>query len=68
MTCHNEYLIFGYNFRMLHHTLLNIISSIFADGPLVDSERKMQAFYLITTVMNFVNITSSCNYREFTVM
>jgi hypothetical protein len=57
MTYHNEYIIFAYNFDMMHHTLLNIISSAFANGPLVDSDLKIQAYYLITTVTNFVNVT-----------
>jgi len=39
MTYHNEYLIFAYNFRMLHHTLLNIINAVFAFGPLAESDR-----------------------------
>jgi len=68
MTYHNEYLIFAFNFHMLHHTVINIISSVFALGPLVESDRKIQAFYLITTVTNFVHVTSSCNYRELIVM
>lgn len=68
MTYHNEHIIFANNFDMIHHTVLNIISSVFANGPLVDSGLKMKAFYLITTVTNSVNVTSSCNYREFLVM
>jgi hypothetical protein len=40
MTYHNQYLIFAYNFHMLHHTLLNIVSSVFVLEPLVESDRK----------------------------
>jgi hypothetical protein len=40
MTYHNEYLIFAYNFHMLLHTVLNIIISVIALGPLVESDRK----------------------------
>lgn len=40
MTYHNEYLIFAYNFHMLRNTLLNIISSVFTLGTLVESDKK----------------------------